>query len=132
MSGETEKHISGWSVDTLKEYMESRLNDADLRNEQRFIAQEKAVVKAEVATEKRFDGVNEFRAQLSDQAATFMPRKESEARHSSLVEKYDALQARVDRSEGRSGGLNSGWGYLVAAAGLILVLVTIYFALRRG
>lgn len=40
-------------------------------------ASEKAIGKAEIATEKRFDAVNEFRAQLADQARTFMPRNEA-------------------------------------------------------
>lgn len=34
------------------------------------------VTKANLATEKRFDGVNEFRLQLKDQASTFITRGE--------------------------------------------------------
>jgi hypothetical protein len=41
-----------------------------------LVSAEKAVGKAEVATEKRFESVNEFRAQLSDQAAHFSTRDE--------------------------------------------------------
>src|SRR6185369_5329462 len=35
---------------------------------------DRAVLKAEAAAEKRFEGVNEFRATLSDQAVRLMPR----------------------------------------------------------
>jgi predicted PurR-regulated permease PerM len=54
-----------------RRYEELRVADA-LRNEQRF----EAVVKAELAAEKRLDSVNEFRGQLQDQAATFVTRTE--------------------------------------------------------
>jgi len=39
-------------------------------------AVKEASLKAEAATEKRFEGVNEFRYQLKDQAATFITRAE--------------------------------------------------------
>jgi hypothetical protein len=41
---------------------------------------EKAVVKAEDATNKRFEGVNEFRETLSDQARNFLTRSEFQAK----------------------------------------------------
>lgn len=52
-----------------------------------------AVAKAETAAEKRFDSVNEFRAQLADQATTFIPRAETEARLATLTEKIDSLRS---------------------------------------
>ena len=66
------------------------MDERDLRYQQRFDAQtlaikdallaaEKAVTKAEVATERRFEGVNEFRQTLSDQAAKFITRTEFNA-----------------------------------------------------
>jgi hypothetical protein len=69
-----------------RRYEELRRSDA-LRTEQRFEASEKAILaaltaakeavnKAEIAQEKRLDSVNEFRGQLSDQAATFVTRTE--------------------------------------------------------
>lgn len=80
-----------------------------------------AVAKAEAASEKRFEGVNEFRAQLSDQAATFISRVE----YSALVERVRELAARIDKTEGRSSGLTSGWGILVGAVGLIGAIVAL-------
>jgi len=41
-----------------------------------FTAANSAVTKAEVANEKRLDSVNEFRAQLKDQAGNFVTRME--------------------------------------------------------
>lgn len=54
-------------------------------------AAKEAIDKAETATEKRFDSVNEFRAQLSDQAGTFYPRKEAEQRLTDLREKIEIM-----------------------------------------
>lgn len=97
-----------------------------------FSTSDKAIEKAERAAEKRFDAVNEFRQQLGDQAATFMPRSEAQARWESLGEKLDALATRLDRSEGRGTGLNAGWVYLVAAIAAVGTIVSLYLALRGG
>jgi hypothetical protein len=93
-------------------------------------ASDKAVQKAEVANEKRFDSVNEFRAQLTDQAATFMPRHEAEARWNGLAEKIDDLKERLGATVGRSAGLAAGWGYMVASVGLAAAVVGIIVATR--
>jgi hypothetical protein len=130
---------------SLREYFETRLADKDIRDQQRFdaqqkaldaallaaekavqtalIAAEKAVSKAEAASEKRFEASNEFRGQLSDQAATFFPRAEAEQRLSAMAEQIRILTARVDTSQGRTGGASALYGYLIAAAGLILAVV---------
>lgn len=63
-----------------------------------FAAAKEAVAKAETSTERRFEGVNEFRAQLSDQASTFMPRREFEVQHGSLSQEVDSLRRNVDTS----------------------------------
>jgi hypothetical protein len=76
---------------------------------------EKATVKAEMAADKRFDAVNEFRQVLTDQTATFLPRTEYEASHSALSERVTAsvermgnlelrLTGRLDRGDGITAG----------------------------
>ncbi len=136
MSGETEEHISGWTVDTLRAHISDMMGAHDRRYEQRFEAQEKAVnsalraaqdavTKAELATEKRFESVNEFRAQLSDQSRTLMPRNEYEAQHHALVERIDLLDKRVTETTGRSQGLSQAWGYVAAGIGLFIAAATI-------
>jgi len=129
MSGETEKNISGWTVDTLKDHLQSliavtetRLEAADqaaeLRNEQRFIAQqqaikdalisqkeavaaalvaaEKAVLVAETNSEKWRMNANEWRGAMNDRERTLMPRAEAEARYKAINDKQDAMGMRVD------------------------------------
>lgn len=123
MSGETRKAVSGWTVDTLKEYFDSKNVDMDLRltsaidhvKEMSTAASrsaQTAIDKAELATTSRFESVNEFRATLSDQSDRMMPRVESEQRHRANAERLDsfqqqgilardALSARLDGMERR-------------------------------
>lgn len=60
-----------------------------------FDASKQAIAKAETATEKRFEGVNEFRAQLKDQQATFLPRAEAESRLQQLRDITDGIVKQV-------------------------------------
>jgi len=110
------------NITAFREIMDER----DKRYEQRFTAQEKAVedalsaakeavLKAENATEKRFEGVNEFRNTLADQQRTLMPRAEAELRIKALE---DAFKVRV----GESSGFKSGWAL---AIGIILFAVAV-------
>jgi aspartyl-tRNA synthetase len=121
-------------------------------------AQQAAVNKADVATEKRFDGVNEFRAQLGDQQRTYMPRAEVEviaraiteavtantaqvrsmiprtehdAAIKALTDKHDSLVTRLDRTESRGAGREQAWGYVVAAAGVLIGIAGIVLAIIR-
>lgn len=103
---------------------------------------EKAVVKAETAAEKRFEAVNEFRGQLADQAATFIGRNEAEARILALGEKLEAeslrtttalkeINQRLDRLQGNSAGKSSLWAVIVAAVGMIALVVGVVVAVVR-
>lgn len=102
--------MSGYTGPTLETYVETRLNllieqlkaienrldekikEADIRYEQRFRAQMEAISKSDIASEKRFEGVNEFRKALTDQTQTFVPRVESNQR-------TDALEVRLNKVE---------------------------------
>jgi hypothetical protein len=86
-------------------------------------AAERAVAKAEVAAEKRFEGLNELRGVVSDVGALQMPRAEAEQRLSAHSEQIQILTARLDTAQGRSGGASALYGYLLAAAGLILAVI---------
>lgn len=141
MSGETEKEPSGLSTDNLKMHYDKVLEEMDRRYEQRFIAQEsasraamtaaqEAVHKAEVAAEKRFDSVNEFRATLADQASTLMPRAESTLRWEAVSERVTKIENLLAADVGKSQGLNAAWGYLVGAIALAATVVSIIIATR--
>lgn len=128
-------------VDSVKALMEAN----DLRYSQRFDAQQKAlqdalvgakenvaaalaaakeaVVKAEMAADKRFESVNEFRQTLSDQATTFMPRMESNARLDAMSEKIALLQSSKDNIAGHGAGVSGVWAMVFGAVGLLTGLL---------
>jgi hypothetical protein len=99
-------------IDGLVKLYEER----DRRYEERFISQDEkttlaltaskeAISKAEMATEKRFESVNEFRGAMSDQASLQLPRAEAENRFSAYDNKLDEIKKDVSalrewRSEG--------------------------------
>lgn len=105
-------------------------------------ASDKAVSKAEAANERRFESVNEFRAQLSDQTKTFISRAEFSATASAASEKIEDLKSlvseinvatigRLSAQGGRAAGLNAGWVYLLGALGAIGTIISIMIAFRR-
>lgn len=153
MSGETEQQVSGWTTDTLHSHLLRMINEMDLRYEQRYVSQQEAIqaallaqkeavqaalaaadralTKAELASEKRFEGVNEFRSTLSDQAQLLMPRGEAQTLYSSLSDKVTDLTDRVTRAEGRGAGLYQSWGIVVAVIGFSVGLVGVVLAFIR-
>jgi hypothetical protein len=84
---------------------------------------DKAVTKAETATDKRFEGVNEFRATLADQAAMLLPRSEYSVQHTALMDRVAGLERRVgsieDKSAGKSAGLTIGGQIILGVIALI-------------
>jgi hypothetical protein len=79
--------------------MRTAFDAADKAVQTALSAVQKASDKAEEASNKRFESVNEFRAQLADQAATLLPRKEYTGLNKALEEKVAALSDRVIQIE---------------------------------
>lgn len=95
------------------------------------LAADKAVGKAEAANEKRFDGVNEFRAALTDQTAHFMPRPEVESRFSAMSEKLNTAIQRAAVDDGRVKGMASAWAVFLAVAGLTIGVGGVILSILR-
>lgn len=124
MSGETEQQVSGWTVDTLHSHVIGLLREADRRYEQRFEGQEKAITKAETATNDRLEGMNEFRNQQRDIIALFLPRTEATESKANVERRLDKLEAIADQRGGLSQGRDQIIGYIVGAAGVLAAVVT--------
>lgn len=131
---------SEWTIDTLKEHLEALRKDDQQAMAAALASADRAVAKADLAMEKRFDGVNEFRAALSDQStaqakaqADFMPRKEFENQHSALTTAIADLSKRVERAEGKGAGV-SGLAQVgfQAIVGLAAVTAIIMAAVSLG
>ena len=95
---------------------------------------DRAISKAEVATEKRFESVNEFRQTLSDQTKSFISKVEFEALRDTAGTRIADLSSRLDKIEGKAVGLNAGWIYLLGGLSALGTLVTVVVAifLRKG
>ena len=135
------------STVSLRDFIISLLDDRD-----------RAVTAALEAINQRFTGVNEFRAQLSDQAKTFATRdqidafavrlNEASARADGLINRMtviessispadrqiqidmQALTQRVTSIEQKSIGQNQAWDVGVAIAGLLFGVVATWGFLR--
>lgn len=136
-SGETNVPIEDWTTGTLKiyhdekiallkEYVGQRFIDQDKAVQAALLATKEAIQKAETATEKRFDSVNEFRAQLADQSNTLMPRQEYSVQHKALEDRVTDLNDRMNKVDGAKEGSQVTIGKIyaaIAAVGVILGIV---------
>jgi len=136
MSGETEREVSGWTTDTLREHMQRQLDDLRRSLDERYLTQTQANQELKATTAERFTSVNEFRGQLNDQVRTFMSRTEVEQLIKTLDDKTDAQSARDSerfeeinkRLNERSGGdaaMAKMLGFGLTAATIIISVVVL-------
>ena len=113
--------------------LEKLLDEREDRTKERFAsmkiavdaalaAADRAVTKAEIATEKRFEGVNEFRETLRDQASTLMPRSEYSVQHQALEEKVEQVTERVTELARKD--WSTVGAYIVGAIGIVAMILT--------
>jgi hypothetical protein len=124
-------------IDDLRELMLTGQRTAQEAVQAALTAAKEAVITAQAAAEKRFDGVNEFRQTLSDQTATFLPRAEYAAAQGAISDRVAAnadrlgalelrLTRRLDRGDGESAGADKQVSEQRLGTGLVLqVLVVI-------
>jgi hypothetical protein len=134
MSGETERAPSGWTVDTLGAHLQRQHNDLITRLDERHVADDRAVqsalasakeavIKAEVASEKRFEAVNEFRSTLADQATRLLPRAEADARFKAIEDKVGigaSLDSTAQGQRDARAGLRLDASTVTAAIALVI------------
>ena len=117
------------------------MDERDRRYEERFIAMDQktslaltsskeAVTKAEAATEKRFDSVNEFRGSLKDQAANLLPRAEADVKFTAIAREIDELKKNTNLSQGRSTGFSASWGIAVSLMLLAMALIGLLLRMK--
>ncbi len=134
---------NGWTFRTLKEYFDGLMVERDRRYAAEAAAireavniaasaATKAVEKAEAATERRFESVNEFRSTLTDQTATFISRMEHHAQVEALklllerqAEDIRQLRSVQDTSQGERRGTSSTTYVVGAVLALVLTAVGI-------
>jgi hypothetical protein len=143
-----------WTPELVKVHLEQRITDLAHRLDERYaigVANYNAnnarlsesSARTEASNAIRFASQNEFRAQLSDQAATFMRRNEFEVRSDALSDKIDQMDkrltttintntSRLDLLQGSQAGqaaLQSrtmlALGALVALIGVVIAIITL-------
>jgi uncharacterized protein YggE len=94
------KSDTEWTVNTLKQHMDVRFEDAKEAIRKASEVAEQRAARLETTTQARFESVNEFRAQTKDLQATYMPRSEFDAALKSVNEKIQAKNLQVVMSLG--------------------------------
>lgn len=113
---------------------EQRFNDTKIAVDAALIAadkavaaalagQKEAVTKAEVAAEKRFESVNEFRNTLADQQRSLMPRSEVDVLFKNVNEKIAGMVEVANKTEGKGIGESVLFAYIVGIAGIVLAII---------
>jgi hypothetical protein len=111
-------------VISLRTYFERDL--ANVRRETAIAleAADKAVTKAEVAAEKRFDALNEIRGQLADQIARFVPREVVDATLSQMEQRLNTLEGRTRYTDGKSRGSQRAQETVIANLAIGIALLS--------
>ncbi len=108
----------------------SAAQDTSVRDliQAQLVAARESAEKLERNNEKRFDGVNAFRASLTDQASTFVPREVYETSVSALQKQVNVLTSRMDTQTGSVAGTRA---LLAGAATAITVILSIIVLLAN-
>jgi hypothetical protein len=93
---------------------------------------QQAVFKAEAASDKRFESVNEFRQSMNDQSKMFMPRGEVTSQILALNDRLAALSQRIEKSEGQLQGQTATWTAIWVGAGVIVGVIGAFLSVRRN
>lgn len=136
-----------WTLTTLRIYFDKLIEANDARYQQRFqqqgealtaaflaqksavdaalAAADRAVTKAEIASEKRFDAVNEFRRSLDDMSRQQMPRLECEQRMGTLKDQLDRVEAFQRARGSEITGSKDSWATITAIIAILISVASV-------
>jgi hypothetical protein len=80
---------------SLREYVDVRFDAQQEAVHAALTSAKEAVVKAEMATERRFENSNEWRNTVETLQRTYMPRTEALQQNTSMTEKIESVQKIV-------------------------------------
>lgn len=122
----------GWTLATLKEHFDAlrladkeavatALNAAEKATNAALEASEKAIGKAEIAANNRFDAGNEIKGAMENAQKSFATIETVNAQR----ERMDRIDKDISDLRGRSAGASQIIGYVLGAAGLVTLVVTV-------
>ena len=94
---------------SLRDYFESRIS-----------AQDKALELARQGIDKRLESMNEFRAQLNQQASTFMTREYYDAKHETMQKQVDELMLSRAELQGKASQGSVVFAYGIGIVGVMI------------
>lgn len=126
----------------LRDYVEALLAQMDTRNEQRFVAQEKAIAAAlassdkanataETNAEKWRQSANEWRGAMSDRDRELPSRREVDSSIGGLDSRLRLLEDMAKTSQGKSEGIGLSVGVVLGAIALLGTMLGIVVALAN-
>jgi hypothetical protein len=128
-------------LERLEVFYDRRFQDLEAKTTLALANSDKAVDKSDAATEKRFEGVNELRGALSDQAATFIPRSEYLANHQavqrdieSLAKEFRGMRESDSNRIQDSSRYKQGWivpMFVVATIATLNLIINLFWMLKR-
>jgi len=104
----------GWTVETLKEHLQTQHDDLVAALNER----------ARVG-EQRFAESQNLLALLNERAGLLLPRAEYEAKHEALAARISAIEHTLDETHGKAQGIRLSFSTLVTALGAIAAGVTV-------
>ena len=96
-------------------FYNQRFTDAEKAVNLALASAEKAVAKAEFASDKRQDASNEIRAAMIDQQKTLANKSETDLRFRQIEQKLDELSSFRYSTSGHGKGISDLWGWIIAA-----------------
>jgi len=121
------------SVD-LKEYFEvilrelrvdcnEKVESLEDKINQRFNLKDQALDTANRSMDSRLEGMNEFRASLSDASKTFMTRDIYEAKHDLIQKQVDDLRMLAAENKGKASQTSVIIAYIISFIGIIMGMI---------
>jgi septation ring formation regulator EzrA len=107
-----------WTLRTLKKYFEQKFKSID-----------RAVTKAEIATEKRFETVNEWRESYADLVRSYIPRNEYESGHETLEDKINIIDKKIEKMSNIKQGGSLVIAYVISAISLLIAIISVFLSL---
>lgn len=109
----------------VRDLLVAETNGGNVRVREAFAASEKAIEKAENASEKRFDAVNAFREQLAEQSNQFLPREVADAQFAELRKLIQRNTERLDLDQGSNQGQAASSSQIFLIVGLMISIAAI-------
>lgn len=123
-----------WTLESLREHLvglielKEEITDAKLSEIRTLMeairrSTDQALTKSELASEKRFEGINEFRQAMLDQQRTYMPRQEAELVFTELRRTVAGIQRCDDQGTSRKSGMKEGLAIVIAVTAGVISIV---------